>query len=108
MRAVFYLSGVVLLLGAVGRADDEETMTTINPIEDLEDLEVKEFYPEAWARINFKPMIDNERLYKKYKECYLSDHPTGCPRDVLQFRREFEKKKNFFSLYFFTGQVSFQ
>lgn len=88
-RRVYYLAAALLLLGAVVRAEDDETTTTMEPMEDLEDEEVKEYYPEAWTKINFKPIIDNERLYKKYKQCLLSDHPTACPRDILELKSEF-------------------
>lgn len=48
--------------------------------------ETGEHYPAAWLEVDFKPIVDNDRLFKKYKECLISDKPTGCPRDVTQFK----------------------
>ena len=45
-----------------------------------------EHYPLKWAQIDAKPVIDNERLFKKYKECFLMEKPVGCPRDVTDMR----------------------
>ena len=46
----------------------------------------KEYYPEKWAELDYKPIVDNERLFKKYKECILETKPTSCPRDVTDIR----------------------
>lgn len=84
---VRYLAAALLLLGAAAAVlGDEEVTTTEMPLEEMGD---QEHYPESWTKISFKPLIDNERLYKKYKECLLDEHPTGCPRDVLEFKSEF-------------------
>ena len=44
------------------------------------------FYPLVWVRIDFRPLIDNERLFRKYKECFFAEHPVGCPRDVQKYK----------------------
>ncbi|XP_008208395.1 putative odorant-binding protein A10 [Nasonia vitripennis] len=49
--------------------------------------EIGDHYPKAWLEIDFKPIVDNDRLFKKYKECLLADKLSGCPRDVTQFKK---------------------
>ena len=48
----------------------------------------KDHYPIAWMKVDVKPIIDNDRLFKKYKDCLLSAKPVGCPRDVTEFKSE--------------------
>ena len=45
-----------------------------------------EYYPEKWASIDAKPIVNNDRLFKKYKACLIEKLPVGCPRDIRQMR----------------------
>ncbi|KAJ8670418.1 hypothetical protein QAD02_001677 [Eretmocerus hayati] len=49
--------------------------------------EKKEYYPLKWTKIDFKQVIDNERLFKKYKSCLMTDNAKGCPRDIMEVKR---------------------
>lgn len=49
-----------------------------------------DYYPLRWAQIDSRPIIDNERLFKKYKECIIADKPKGCPRDISEMKRKFD------------------
>ncbi|KAJ8670419.1 hypothetical protein QAD02_001678 [Eretmocerus hayati] len=49
--------------------------------------EQKEYYPLSWTKIDFRPIVDNSRLFKKYKECYINPKPTGCPGDIVRARK---------------------
>ncbi|XP_014212415.1 putative odorant-binding protein A10 [Copidosoma floridanum] len=44
-------------------------------------------YPRSWLNVDIKPIVNNERLFRKYKECLLADKTNGCPRDVVEFKR---------------------
>lgn len=81
------LAVAVLLLAGVVVAQDfseesAETTTELPPQEAV----TGDHYPVSWTKINYKPLMDNERLFRKYKQCLLADKPTGCPRDVLQLK----------------------
>ncbi|MGJ2371677.1 hypothetical protein ACR8ET_22490, partial [Salmonella enterica subsp. enterica serovar Paratyphi A] len=65
------LAMVVLVISAAPAQEDEP----------------KDHYPIAWTQVDFKPIVDNDRLFKKYKECFIAEKPQGCPRDVTEFRK---------------------
>lgn len=51
-----------------------------------------EHYPIRWVEIDIKPIVDNDRLFKKYTECIISDKMKGCPKEALQVKSKFLKK----------------
>lgn len=53
-----------------------------------------DYYSLAYVNLDIKPIVDNRRLFKKYKYCILAEKPKGCPRNVLAMRC------NFFLLFF--------
>lgn len=68
---VVCLVAALLMVGVARAADEEES---------------KDHYPLAWTQIDFKPIVDNDRLFKKYKDCLITEKPVGCPRDVSEFK----------------------
>ena len=75
LRVRFYFVVSFLVIGVAYAADEKK--------------EEEKYYPLSWAQIDFKPIVDNERLFKKYKTCLLTDSPAGCPRDVVHLRGTF-------------------
>ena len=49
----------------------------------------KDIYPDTWMHIDIKPIIDNDRLFKKYAQCIYEDRTKGCPKEALDLKREF-------------------
>ncbi|XP_033227253.1 ejaculatory bulb-specific protein 3-like [Belonocnema kinseyi] len=47
----------------------------------------EDVYPDTWIHIDVKPIIDNDRLFKKYTECIIADENKGCPKEALQLKR---------------------
>ncbi|XP_051165870.1 uncharacterized protein LOC127284468 [Leptopilina boulardi] len=45
-----------------------------------------EHYPIRWVEIDIKPIVDNDRLFKKYTECIISDKMKGCPKEATQIK----------------------
>lgn len=75
-----YGLGMVLLLSVA------ITVFAENPTE-------SDFYPLKWAEIDAKSIIDNSRLFKKYKDCFMADNVKGCPREVIEAKSKFEFQK---------------
>nr|QHN69076.1 chemosensory protein 4 [Sirex noctilio] len=46
-----------------------------------------DYYTGRWNDINTKDIIDNARLFKKYKECVISNSAVGCPKEALELKR---------------------
>lgn len=45
-------------------------------------------YPLTWIEVDYKGVIDNDRLLNKYHECYNSESAVGCPPIVLEIKSE--------------------
>ncbi|XP_023289446.1 uncharacterized protein LOC105695896 [Orussus abietinus] len=45
-------------------------------------------YTSKWDSIDTKSIIDNQRLFSKYKACILGDTTTGCPQEALYLKSE--------------------
>ncbi|XP_058799834.1 putative odorant-binding protein A10 [Phymastichus coffea] len=88
-RVYLALAIATLFLTTVAIAQDltEQSAEKTTELPTHEDSETKEYYPISWTKVNYKPVIDNERLFRKYKQCLLVDKTTGCPRDVLQLKK---------------------
>ena len=49
----------------------------------------QEYYSDAFLHVDVKAIIDNKRLFNKYKECILEDHPKGCPKQSQEVKSKF-------------------
>nr|ARN17836.1 chemosensory protein 5 [Cephus cinctus] len=47
----------------------------------------QEYYSSKFDNINIKEIIDNTRLFAKYKECVLQEKATRCPQEALELKR---------------------
>ncbi|XP_066603688.1 ejaculatory bulb-specific protein 3-like [Prorops nasuta] len=46
-----------------------------------------EYYTGKWNDLNTHDIIDNSRLFKKYKQCILADSNVGCPQEVIELKK---------------------
>ncbi|XP_046465233.1 ejaculatory bulb-specific protein 3-like [Neodiprion pinetum] len=47
----------------------------------------EEYYTDKWDKMNTHGVIDNDRLFEKYKKCILNKEETACPQDALELRK---------------------
>nr|QGW50252.1 chemosensory protein 5 [Chouioia cunea] len=80
--ATMFLAGVVV---AQDTSEESTEITTELPFQ--KNNRTNEFYPISWTKYNYKFIVDNERLFRKYKQCLLVDKTTGCAHDVLQLKK---------------------
>lgn len=59
------------------------SVLTLISVEGAEDTE---HYPIRWVQIDVKPIVDNDRLFKKYTSCMIEDKAKGCPKEALQIK----------------------
>ncbi|XP_058799833.1 uncharacterized protein LOC131669156 [Phymastichus coffea] len=81
---------VILIIIGICRTEEEVHVLArkILKSSDLFDQNImKDHYPIAWTEVNTKAIIDNDRLFKKYKECLTTEHPISCPRMVMEFKK---------------------
>nr|QGW50250.1 chemosensory protein 3 [Chouioia cunea] len=85
-----FVVSITLLALCIARAADEDNVPLKKPIDMAELFDknaMKDHYPIAWTEVNTKTIIDNDRLFKKYKECLTNEHPVSCPRMVMEFKK---------------------
>ena len=54
--------------------------------------DASETYPESWFQIDPKSIIDNERLFMKYKKCWTEESSAGCPRSAMEIKSKLHLK----------------
>nr|ABE68832.1 putative chemosensory protein 1 [Sclerodermus guani] len=46
-----------------------------------------EYYTGKWNDLNTHDIVDNARLFKKYKQCIMAETNTGCPQEVIELKK---------------------
>ncbi|XP_058799832.1 uncharacterized protein LOC131669155 [Phymastichus coffea] len=92
-RRAYFISATILavFVNSVTSSSNTIDNSTKKPALRISDLfdksKMKHHYPVAWTEFDYKPIIDNDRLFKKYKDCIIAEHFYGCPRIVTEFKK---------------------
>ncbi|XP_058799789.1 ejaculatory bulb-specific protein 3-like [Phymastichus coffea] len=91
-RHQVYVASAVLLAVLVVRVPGSTVEQSSNPSgfvrsESAGTSEKRDHYPLAWAEIPFKNILANDRLFGKFKVCFLTEQTKGCPKVIMDITR---------------------